>query len=103
MVEERGLRAASRLAQGAATDGRTSVATDRDRGPGSVLGLLLDRDGPGALGDHLARFADAAIVDSRVLSPTGWVPRSPAGRPPRIASHPTCCSPRGSPTRGSAS
>jgi len=59
-VEERGLRAASRLAQAA---GPTSPA----RPPGSILGALLDRDGPGSLGDHLASFADAAIVDSRVL------------------------------------
>lgn len=66
-VEERGLRAASRLAQGTAAGGRAGVAPRRDRGPGSVLGLLLDRDGPGSLGDHLATFADAAIVDSRVL------------------------------------
>ncbi len=61
-VEERGLRAASRLAQDEATAARRP-----DRPPGSILGLLLDRDGPGSLGDHLARFADAAIVDSRVL------------------------------------
>ena len=66
-VEERGLRAASRLAQGTPAGGRTSVATRRNRRPGSVLGLLLDRDGPGSLGDHLSQFADAAIVDSRVL------------------------------------
>ena len=78
-VEERGLRAASRLAQGTAAGGRPSVASRRDRPPGSVLGILLDRDGPGSLGDHLARFADAAIVDSRVLlahrvgaDETGW-------------------------------
>jgi hypothetical protein len=32
-----------------------------------VLGLLLDRDGPGSLGGHLARLGDAAIVDTRVL------------------------------------
>ena len=37
------------------------------RPPGSILGALLDRDGPGSLGDHLSQFADAAIVDSRVL------------------------------------
>jgi hypothetical protein len=59
-VEERGLRAASRLAQAA---GPTRPA----RQPGSILGALLDRDGPGSLGDHLGSFADAAIVDSRVL------------------------------------
>jgi hypothetical protein len=63
-VEERGLRAATPLAHG----------TDAGAGPGrpvrppaSLLGTLLDRDGPGSLGDHLARFADAAIVDTRVL------------------------------------
>jgi hypothetical protein len=33
----------------------------------SVLGALLDRDGPGSLGDHLARLGEAAIVDTRVL------------------------------------
>jgi hypothetical protein len=37
------------------------------RAPSSILGALLDRDGPGSLGAHLARFGDAAIVDSRVL------------------------------------
>ena len=66
-VEERGLRAASRLAQGEATAARRP-----DRPPGSILGLLLDRDGPGSLGDHLARFADAAIVDTpRPARPPG--------------------------------
>jgi hypothetical protein len=51
IVEERGLR--------------TSVASQR--APASVLGLLLDRDGSWALGGHLARLGDAAIVDTRVL------------------------------------
>ena len=51
LVEERGLR--------------TSGANQRP--PASVLGLLLERDGPGSLGAHLARLADAALVDSRVL------------------------------------
>ena len=50
-VEERGLRA--------------SVVGQRP--PASVLGALLERDGPGSLGVHLARFGDAAIVDTRVL------------------------------------
>lgn len=50
-VEERGLRTS--------TPGQRPLA--------SVLGLLLERDGPGSFGDHLARFADAAIVDTRVL------------------------------------
>lgn len=70
-VEERGLRAASRLAQGTAAGdvpgGATALASRRDRPPGSILGALLDHNGPGSLGDHLARFADAAIVDTRVL------------------------------------
>ena len=42
------------------------VAT-RPAGRRSILGALLDRDGPGSLGDHLGRFGDAAIVDTRVL------------------------------------
>ena len=66
LVEERGMRAASRLAQtpGDGPGTRTSI---EPRPPASVLGLLLDRDGPGSLGLHLARLADAALVDSRVL------------------------------------
>ncbi len=44
----------------------------RTRRPGqrpaaSALGALLERDGPGSLGDHLARLGEAAIVDTRVL------------------------------------
>ena len=59
LIEERGMRAASVLAQ----------AGDRGsgRGPASVLGLLLDRDGPASLGGHLERLGDAAVVDTRVL------------------------------------
>jgi hypothetical protein len=61
-VEERGLRAASRLAISA------SVARAGDaRPPASVLGIVLDEAGPGALGALLARLCDAAIVDTRVL------------------------------------
>jgi hypothetical protein len=33
----------------------------------SALGLVLDRDGPAALGERLAELGDAALVDSRVL------------------------------------
>ena len=51
LVEERGLR--------------TRHAGQRPAA--SVLGALLDRDGPASLGEHLARLADAAIVDTRVL------------------------------------
>lgn len=51
LVEERGLR--------------TTRAGQRP--PASILGALLEQEGPGALGRILARFADAAVVDSRVL------------------------------------
>ena len=69
-VEERGLRAASRLAQetrrvdGEPGDGPVGRHA---RPPASVLGALLDRDGPASLGEHLANLADAAIIDTRVL------------------------------------
>ena len=59
LVEERGLRAASLLAQsGTKTGGRP---------PRSVLGELLDRDGPESLAATVARLADAAVIDTRVL------------------------------------
>jgi len=51
LVEERGLR----------------TTRPGQRAPASVLGAVLDVDGPGALGRVLARFADAAVIDSRVL------------------------------------
>ena len=60
LVEERGLRASSRLAL-------DDPASAPHRGPRSSLGLLLDRDGPAALGPRLAELGDAAIVDTRVL------------------------------------
>jgi hypothetical protein len=76
LVEERGLRAATRLAQ--ARDGDRPVAA---RPPRSVLGMLLERDGPGAFGARLAELGDAAVVDSRVLlahrfgaDERGWPP-----------------------------
>jgi hypothetical protein len=65
LVEERGLRARSRLAQGEA-DG-SGVAGGRPRPPASVLGALLDRDGASALGERLAQLGEAAVVDTRVL------------------------------------
>ena len=65
LVEERGLR--------------TAVAGQRPAR--STLGLILDRDGPAALGRDLAELADAAILDSRVLlahrsgsDERGWPP-----------------------------
>jgi hypothetical protein len=71
IVEERGLRAASRLAQGSTTvatdDHALTNAPPPGRPPASLLGAVLDRDGPGALGDVLARLGEAAIVDTRVL------------------------------------
>jgi hypothetical protein len=60
LVEERGLRAASRLAQ-------AGGGAAQQRGPASALGLLLEHDGAGSLGGHLARLGDAAVVDTRVL------------------------------------
>jgi hypothetical protein len=59
LIEERGLRAATQLAQ--------SGATTNSRPPRSVLGELLDRDGPEALAQIVARLADAAVIDTRVL------------------------------------
>jgi hypothetical protein len=58
LVEERGLRAATRLAQSGPT-------TDL-RPPRSVLGELLDRDGPESLAATAGRLADAALIDTRV-------------------------------------
>jgi len=51
LIEERGLR---------------TVAPGQ-RAPASVLGMLLDADGPGSLGSHLDRLASAALIDTRVL------------------------------------
>ena len=59
LVEERGLRAC-------AAEARADSRANR-RPPGSVLGLLLDAGGPGALGGTLARLGDAALIDTRVL------------------------------------
>ncbi len=72
LVEERGLKAAS---IGAA------LGRPNRRDPRSVIGLLLERDGPGALGRLLAGLSDGALVDSRVLlahrlgaDERGWPP-----------------------------
>ena len=45
--------------------GSGTVATLRP--PRSTLGMLVDRDGPGARGGLLAQLGDAAVVDTRVL------------------------------------
>ena len=72
LVEERGLRAASRLAQADPVAGATHATAagggaTPQRPPRSVLGELLDRDGPEALAQTVARLADAAVIDTRVL------------------------------------
>jgi hypothetical protein len=51
LIEERGFR----------------TRTAEQRPARSSLGLVLDRDGPEALGARLAELGDGAIVDSRVL------------------------------------
>ncbi|MEX1169990.1 MAG: hypothetical protein WEE50_07595 [Chloroflexota bacterium] len=63
IIEERGLRAATRLAQG--DDSGTTQAGRRL--PASILGIHLDQSGPEAVGELLARLGEAAVVDSRVL------------------------------------
>jgi hypothetical protein len=59
LIEERGLRASDPAA--------ASARPARRRPPSSVLGALLDRDGPEAFGAMVARLGDAALVDTRVL------------------------------------
>jgi hypothetical protein len=58
LIEERGLRASTEVA-----------LADRgsQRPPRSLLGHLLDADGPGALAAVVADVSDAAIIDTRVL------------------------------------
>ncbi len=58
LVEERGLRTAS---VGAA------VGRPNRRPARSVIGMLLDAEGPGGLGRIVAGLADGALIDSRVL------------------------------------
>jgi hypothetical protein len=72
LIEERGLRTAA----AGALVGRPNRRPAR-----SILGLLLDRDGPGSLGWHVAALADGALLDSRVLlahrlgaDERGWPP-----------------------------
>jgi CTP:molybdopterin cytidylyltransferase MocA len=57
IVEERGLRASADLDEGAG----------RARPPASILGMALDRGGPGAIGDIVGRLATGALIDTRVL------------------------------------
>jgi len=46
-----------------------------------VLGLLVDRDGPAALGGLLAELGDGAVIDTRVLMAHRWG-ADEAGWPP---------------------
>jgi len=58
LIEERGLRTAA----AGALLGRPNRRPAR-----SLLGELLDRDGPGSVGRHVAALSDGALQDSRVL------------------------------------
>jgi hypothetical protein len=51
LIEERGLR----------------TRRPEQRPAASVLGTLLERDGPGSLATHVAPLGDAVIIDTRVL------------------------------------
>ncbi len=72
LVEERGMRTAA---------AGTLVGRPNRRPVRSILGELLDRDGPGGLGRHVVALSDGALIDSRVLlahrlgaDETGWPP-----------------------------
>ncbi len=72
LVEERGLKTASAAA---------AVGRPNRRPARSILGVLLDRDGPSSLGAHVAALCDGALLDSRVLlahrlgaDERGWPP-----------------------------
>jgi hypothetical protein len=62
LIEERGLRAASLMAIADPV-----VAAPLRRPPASVLGALIETDGPASLGARLAKLGDGAAIDSRVL------------------------------------
>jgi CTP:molybdopterin cytidylyltransferase MocA len=73
LVEERGLRASAALA-GTSEAGDADDEDDDERGggarqrpPASLLGLLLDRDGPASIGALVHGLADGAAIDTRVL------------------------------------
>ena len=91
--------AGSRRGAGAAHGDRRGAG---QRPPRSVLGALLDRDGPASLGRLLAELGDGALVDSRVLLAHRYGADERRGPAPRIASPPTSSSTSGSRTRGSA-
>jgi hypothetical protein len=80
LIEERGLRASSRLAQ--------SGATTSSRPPRSILGEMLDRDGPESLARVVAGLADAAVIDTRVLLAHRLGADEAAAKQPAAASQP---------------
>ena len=72
LIEERGLRTAGI---------GVTVGRPNRRPPRSLLGELLDSDGPGSLGRLVAALCDGALLDSRVLmahhyggDERGWPP-----------------------------
>lgn len=71
IVEERGLRAASRLAQmdvaAHPVEAPGASLPPAVRPPASLLGAHLERIGPDGLGPLLATLGDAAVIDTRVL------------------------------------
>jgi hypothetical protein len=72
LVEERGLRASAPIPgatfAGDDLDGAEDAGEmDSQRPPASVLGLVLDRDGPEEIGMIVGRLADGAIIDTRIL------------------------------------
>jgi hypothetical protein len=73
VVEERGLRAGAdgpwpaRLGSVGGQDSEAIGSSAGSRPPASVLGAVVERDGPDHLGEILGRLADAAVVDTRVL------------------------------------
>jgi hypothetical protein len=58
LIEERGMRTATLAAL---------RGTPNARQPRTTIGMLLERDGPEALGDIVGSLSDGALVDSRVL------------------------------------
>jgi hypothetical protein len=73
LIEERGLRASTDVAL---------ASRGPQRPPRSLLGHLLDADGPGALGAVVADVSDAAIIDTRVLLAHRLGPDERAWPPP---------------------
>ncbi len=89
--------------RGPRRDGPAGRRDRRDRPPGPSSGRSSTATGRARWATISASLPTRRSSTAASSSPTGSVPRRPAGRPPRIASPPTCCSPSGSQIRGSAS